>query len=896
MAAHHYQAFISYSHADEKLAAAFHKRLERFPVPRGLSPRGGESAALPGRIRPVFRDREEFPASADLGSSIRRALERSASLVVICSPQSAASSWVGEEIRYFKQLGRSAKIFCLIIAGTPSIGGQSQEASGALHSALLENYDDHGKELSGTAPEPLAIDIREAGLGTATVKIAAGILGVNYDTLHQRFRQRRRRELLFLAVVAGTVIAALWWQSRETARERQYSLAQDLAAIAYQQVYEQDPVAGMALALHAIAMLPDGSDSAMLRANARKLLSRGRIATLAGGIENIVPDGNSTTMLLDRSKAPAEIRSIGDGTLRVTLPTGPDRVRFFSEGPGYFLAEYGSSRGELRNSSTGTLIMALRSPVADLQFGPHHLFARSAGGQPHALRRLDGADPITLDDGARLDSVSFGSERSDLMVLRFGADIQPRLHRMSDDARINLAGELDHIDLSTDTDSNRLLVRYRGGGADLLRSKDLSLVRRFNTGEAPQGFWPRGSRLLSFQREDRMRVLVDIEKGTDIALGSRLIRSRDPDRSMVAVVSSRGVHWFSDAGATELGGVAGTFTDARFSRDTPPSRIALHNRLGWQLHDTSNGALIAELPAVRHLYLGSSYLLTSTAESGKEKPDSVREIRRLGDGRPGMTLNSGTDRVTFVSSDLALVESKAGSRRFYRLPSGRPLKVPPRRNIEFDAPLGPAWAFHMISYSDGRTEIRSGVDGSPLAWIGAKIASPSHITFLPITAPTHILVNPPDRPSEILPLTAELSHSEPVRNPQGTNLQGVVAKADLLPGFVQDYLLLRYRDGRAEIWQGPQTIRRLAVLKDNLKDFLLSDTGDRLVLHYADGSAEILDLPWLVAATAPDISDNELIDLACKGPLSNPTGTALAPYLHGEEWRGCNGATGAVSR
>jgi hypothetical protein len=65
----------------------------------------------------VFRDQEEFPASADLGRAIRKALGAARTLIVIGSPRSARSHWVGEEIRYFKQLGRSNRIYCLIADG-----------------------------------------------------------------------------------------------------------------------------------------------------------------------------------------------------------------------------------------------------------------------------------------------------------------------------------------------------------------------------------------------------------------------------------------------------------------------------------------------------------------------------------------------------------------------------------------------------------------------------------------------------------------------------------------------------------------------------------------------------------------------------------------------------------
>src|ERR1700756_1863162 len=91
-----YWAFLSYSHTDKKWGDWLHKALE------------------------IFRDREELPVSADLGSNINEALKESRYLIVICSPRSAQSRWVGEEIKTFKRLGREDRILALIVDGEPN--------------------------------------------------------------------------------------------------------------------------------------------------------------------------------------------------------------------------------------------------------------------------------------------------------------------------------------------------------------------------------------------------------------------------------------------------------------------------------------------------------------------------------------------------------------------------------------------------------------------------------------------------------------------------------------------------------------------------------------------------------------------------------------------------------
>ncbi|MEI9865585.1 MAG: hypothetical protein WDN00_13760 [Limisphaerales bacterium] len=55
-----------------------------------------------------------------MSEDIRRALEQSICLIVVCSPRSAQDLHVNEVVRYFKQLGRGANIFPIVVAGEPN--------------------------------------------------------------------------------------------------------------------------------------------------------------------------------------------------------------------------------------------------------------------------------------------------------------------------------------------------------------------------------------------------------------------------------------------------------------------------------------------------------------------------------------------------------------------------------------------------------------------------------------------------------------------------------------------------------------------------------------------------------------------------------------------------------
>jgi hypothetical protein len=120
-----YQAFISYSHRDERWARWLHKGLETYRIPTRLVGQTTPAGPIPRRLTPIFRDRDELPSATDLSAKVEEALRASANLIVICSPQAAASRWVGEEILAYKRLGRASRIFCLIVAGEPNASAVS---------------------------------------------------------------------------------------------------------------------------------------------------------------------------------------------------------------------------------------------------------------------------------------------------------------------------------------------------------------------------------------------------------------------------------------------------------------------------------------------------------------------------------------------------------------------------------------------------------------------------------------------------------------------------------------------------------------------------------------------------------------------------------------------------
>lgn len=197
-----FRAFISYSQQDKEWGARLHRWLESYRVPVGLLVEVGADRRL-GRF---FRDDEEMPAAADIAGVVRRAIEDSESLIVICSPRAAQSKWVAAEIAHFRQTGRGSKVFAFIVDGQPNSGDSATEC---FPPALRAKAGDHEDELP---IEPVGIDVRKDGRERSCARLAAGLLGIDFDELWQRERRRaaqKQRRLIGALSATSVVFASL---------------------------------------------------------------------------------------------------------------------------------------------------------------------------------------------------------------------------------------------------------------------------------------------------------------------------------------------------------------------------------------------------------------------------------------------------------------------------------------------------------------------------------------------------------------------------------------------------------------------------------------------------------------------------------------------------------------
>jgi len=194
-----YKAFISYNHneRDSKVAAALHRMIETYTIPRKLREGGGRK---PGK---VFRDEEELSVSDDLSQHIRDALDGAEYLIVICSPGAVASRWVRQEISHFLQNHAPERVLTVLT------GGEPEEIFGKLLPDL---------------PEPLSLDLTKStdadlhrDLKERFLKLCAPLLGCEYDDLFMRDQKRKRRQLLWwlagITAVASLIIGILAWSN-----------------------------------------------------------------------------------------------------------------------------------------------------------------------------------------------------------------------------------------------------------------------------------------------------------------------------------------------------------------------------------------------------------------------------------------------------------------------------------------------------------------------------------------------------------------------------------------------------------------------------------------------------------------------------------------------------------
>lgn len=217
-------AFISYKREDEAWAKWLQKKLEHYKLPTEIRKKNPdlEFYECP---RHIFKDTTDLSGGV-LAEEIKKGLDSSKYLIVICSPRAAISKWVCKEVQNFIDTRRERYIIPFIIEGEPNANNIDNEC-----------FPDALKNLTAEK-ELLGINVNEYGREAAAVKVAARMFELSFDSLWQRFKReekKKRRNLIATFIMAIIILLSIIaygiWANRRITEER------DKANIANNQLF-----------------------------------------------------------------------------------------------------------------------------------------------------------------------------------------------------------------------------------------------------------------------------------------------------------------------------------------------------------------------------------------------------------------------------------------------------------------------------------------------------------------------------------------------------------------------------------------------------------------------------------------------------------------------------------
>ena len=202
-----YFAFISYNSKDTEWGKKVQKKLEHYRMPATLCSEHGWKRTP---INPVFFAPTDIQPGG-LSEELQERLRASRNLIVICSPNSAKSEWVGKEIEFFHQLGRTKQIHFFIVDGEPHSGNPDTECFNPIVDTL-------------GLPEILGANIHEhiyrwpwLNKERAYVQLISKLLGVDFDAIWRRHRRLLIQRAIAWTIGAVVVLVALFgvWKANQ---------------------------------------------------------------------------------------------------------------------------------------------------------------------------------------------------------------------------------------------------------------------------------------------------------------------------------------------------------------------------------------------------------------------------------------------------------------------------------------------------------------------------------------------------------------------------------------------------------------------------------------------------------------------------------------------------------
>ncbi len=414
-----YDAFISYSHAaDGQMAPAIQEGLQRLAKPWNRR-----------RALEVFRDQTGLSVTPHLWGSITAALDTAQWFVLLASPESANSEWVGKEISHWLGLppidgvARGQRLLPVVTGGvwqwdegSASFTAESTAVNPALHGVYSEEplYLD-----LSWAKHDSHLDLRVPQFKTAIANLSASIQGTTPDELlgedvrqFKLARRLRRGAVIGLATltVAAIVASVVAVQQRGQAVSQkaeavtQRNKAVDAQALAEknQKTAEANAAQARSRELAALALNTMADDP-------------GVAALLA--VEANYPNGSTTPIDVPEARAAVGITlraSLGAAAYRVG-PRIAASVTDILRITGTAIATYDATKGT--DDGSGNLVppdwwdattgARIASPVtaaenARLLFRYGHYYAASDVLQPVVVGEHPVTWPLAVDDASGL--------------------------------------------------------------------------------------------------------------------------------------------------------------------------------------------------------------------------------------------------------------------------------------------------------------------------------------------------------------------------------------------------------------------------------------------------------------------------------------------------------------
>ena len=527
-----YTAFLSYSHAaDGRLAPAIQSGWHKFARPWY-------------RLRAllIFRDKTSLSASPALWPSIERALESSEWLLLLASPEAAASRWVRQEIEWWLAHRPPETMLVILTDGELAWNAAERDFDWNATTALPPL-------LSGTfRDEPLYVDLRWARKSeelslrhtqfrAAIIDLASPLHGRPKDELDgEDVRQHRRTRritwaassLLVLLTIASVLAAYVAIAQRRVAvRQSQIALSRLLAVESNRMLDQQLDVA-LLLAAAADESAPTIEARAALRSafqRSPRLLrflgaGRGRVFAVAAtrGTDTLLSIAENGTLaawsrnsgkLLSTAR-PTEKRvtaaafdatgtalalGAADGAIVVVDPA-TRRTVSFPTGHSRAVTILGFSRdGRTLASAGGDGIVAVWDPATGRR--------KDYGG----IRGTEVTSIALSPDGARVAANVLGPGPARVVIAAVGGDAPPA----------ELPGASGRSDVVFGPDGTTLIFgdqEERVAVWDVIAKRRLRLLRGPDSWITSLAIHPDGTKIVT-GRGDGALLLWDLTKGEE---------------------------------------------------------------------------------------------------------------------------------------------------------------------------------------------------------------------------------------------------------------------------------------------------------------------------------------------------------------------------------------------